>query len=117
MASKMVNGKIVALSPEEQAEYDARPAPTVPPAIVKAEAQRRILAIMPEHEQRNYTAMAAEVLFDLRETGRDLTQQEQAMLADGRQKFAQIKAIRAASNAIEASDPIPLDFQDDRHWP
>jgi hypothetical protein len=28
-----------------------------------------------------------------------------------------IKAIRAASDEIEAMNPIPRDYQDDKHWP
>lgn len=59
---------------------------------VKAEARRRIMAIAPEWRQLNA-----------------IRESETAI-------FAKIDAIRAASDAIEAMDPIPLDYRSDAYW-
>lgn len=63
---------------------------------VRAEAQRRIEAQWPLWRQMN--------------TLRADTASIEAM-------GAEIDAIRAASNALEASSPIPADFTSDKHWP
>ncbi len=65
------------------------PAP-VEPHQVKAEAERRIMADFPLWRQMNMIR-----------AGEDLSA---------------IDAIREASNLIEAMEPIPLDFKDDRYW-
>lgn len=88
------------------------PAPTA--ADVKAEAARRILAIIPEWKQRNLTARAAELA---KKGEADWTQAEADEWAAGQALWDQVKAIRAKSDAIEALDPIPADFADDSHWP
>lgn len=80
---------------------------------VKAEAYRRIIAICPEWKQRNLTAQA--VL--LAEKGRsNWTDEEQAAWDAGEVIWSQISAIRAASDVLEALDPIPTDYMDDKHW-
>ncbi|MDF2797508.1 MAG: hypothetical protein K0R85_252 [Devosia sp.] len=63
--------------------------------MVKAEAQRRIEAAYPLWRQLNIT----------REGGEDLARMSRA-----------IDAIRAASNRLEAREPIPPDFAADHHW-
>lgn len=37
-------------------------------------------------------------------------------VAIGVEKFAQINAIRAKSDELEAMDPIPADYTDDSYW-
>jgi len=87
------------------------PAPTA--SDVKAEAQRRILAICPEWKQRNLTAQAAE----LSEKGRsNWTTQELAEWNAGKALWDSIKAVRGFSDTIEAMDPIPSDYTDDSYW-
>jgi len=95
-------------------------APYVPPTPapitaqqVKDEAYRRIIAICPEWKQRNLTAQAA----ILAEKGRaNWTAEELAAWEDGEAIWAQIAAVRAASDVLEAMDPIPDDYIDDKHW-
>jgi len=65
-------------------------------AQVRDEAERRITARWPLWRQVNV----------MREGGAALT----AMASE-------IDAIRAASNVLERSEPIPADYADDRHWP
>lgn len=89
-------------------------APTA--ADVKAEAYRRIVAIVPEWKQRNLLAQAT--LLDKQiADGTPLTTPQQAEWDAGEAIWDQIAAIRAASDVIEAMDPIPPDFQDDSYWP
>ena len=88
----------------------------ITPAQVKAEAERRILAIMPEYKQRNYLALGLEATVTY---GADATQWPsdlQAAHAQAQSAWDQIKAIRLASNALEALNPIPQDYTDDKHW-
>lgn len=81
---------------------------------VKAEAQRRILALCPEWKQRNLTAQAV----ILAKKGADnWTPEEQTAWDAGEALWTQIAAIRAASDVIEQLDPIPQDFTDDSYWP
>lgn len=92
-------------------------APTPPPVStdqVKAEAYRRIVLVCPEWKQRNLTAQAA-ILAD---TGRDnWTAQDLADWNAGKLIWDAIDAIRAASDTLEATTPIPQDYTDDTHWP
>jgi hypothetical protein len=81
--------------------------------LVKAEAARRILEICPEWKQRNLTAQAA-ILAKKGEA--NWTPEEQAAWGAGEEIWAQIAAIRAKSDALEAMDPIPADFKDDSYW-
>jgi hypothetical protein len=93
-------------------------------ARVKAEAMRRILAICPEWRQRNLTAQAVLLAKKVADGG-TLTTREQADWDAGKATWDQIAAIRAASDAIEALDPIPHDFAQDEpesnggvsYWP
>lgn len=86
-------------------------------AQVKAEAQRRILAVFPFHHQLNTAGRGIEVLFDVVTTGREMTEAEQTELAAGLNAYGKIKAIRAASDAIEGMDPLPADITNDELWP
>jgi len=81
---------------------------------VKDEAYRRIVAICPEWKQRNLTAQAA----ILAEKGRaNWTADELAAWDAGEAIWQQIAAVRAASDVLEAMDPIPDDYASDEHWP
>lgn len=93
---------------------DAPPPPPATAEQVKAEAYRRIVAICPEWQQRNLTAQAVV----LAEKGRaNWSQDELAAWEAGEALWGAIKAIREASDVIEALDPIPSDFTADEYWP
>jgi hypothetical protein len=81
---------------------------------IKAEANRRILAIVPEWKQRNLLAQAAQ-LAKRGET--HWTADDHAAWEDGETIWERVSAIRAASDDLEAMDPLPTDYDDDRHWP
>ena len=81
---------------------------------VKAEAYRRIVAVIPEWKQRNLTAQATQLLH---KGTANWTPEDQAAWDAGNAIWGQVAAIRAASDQIEAMDPIPTDFMDDSYWP
>lgn len=83
-------------------------------AEIKREANRRIVAICPEWKQRNLTAQAAQLA---RKGEANWTQAEADAWAAGEALWAQVAAIRAASDAIEAMDPLPDDITADNLWP
>jgi hypothetical protein len=92
-------------------------------AQVRAEAQRRIIAMMAardfEHcilKQLNAN-MRANELNDKRTSGYTLTAEEEAEAALLRAMAAAIKAVREASNILEAMETIPSDFDADSRWP
>ncbi len=73
-------------------------------AAVKAEAARRILAIAPEWAQRNLTARAADLALLYPGTkGIDLPEPERSEYLAGQAVWERIRAIRDASNSIEAA--------------
>jgi hypothetical protein len=82
--------------------------------MVKAEAGRRIIAICPEWKQRNLTAQAAQLA---KKGEANWTPEEQEAWDAGEALWNQIAAIRAASDVIEAMDPIPANFYDLPDWP
>lgn len=92
----------------------ARPAITV--ADVKAEAGRRIEAILPDYKQRNVLAFGLEAVMTYGPDPADWPVQLQAVNADMQAKWAVIKAIRVRSDEIEAIDPVPPNFADDGFW-
>jgi hypothetical protein len=72
------------------------------------------VTIIPEWQQRNLTAQAAQ----LAEKGRaNWTAEELAAWDAGQAIWDQVKAIREASNLIEAMEPIPTDYTDNGFWP
>ena len=91
---------------EAQARIDA----------VKAEARRRILARFPEWHQANMTARGVELLNIRVAVGSWTAPQAQEAAALG-VAWDWIKAVRAASDTIEALAPIPADFASDTRWP
>ena len=83
---------------------------------VKAEARRRITQRFPDWKQANMTARGVELTFKLAQ-GQSLDAQEAAEVAALQAALAWIKAVRAASDAIEALAPMPADFASDTYWP
>ena len=81
---------------------------------VKAEAMRRILAIVPRWKQRNLNAQAAALAEKGRETW---TPEELAAWNASAALWARVKAIREASDHIEIMDPMPVDIKDPDLWP
>lgn len=80
---------------------------------VKAEAKRRIISIVPEWKQRNMIAHRLELLL----IGKDAWTQEQRDENLALELIWEtVKMIRVKSDALEAINPIPEDFADDRHW-
>ena len=98
------------------ADYVA-PVVVISPAQVKAEAYRRIIRIMPEWKQRNTTAAGLALLLEHGADPANWPSGKADEVAAGVAVFTQIEAIRAASDAIEAMNPVPVDYTDDRHWP
>ena len=89
--------------------HDAAEAQTLLTPHVKAECERRILAIMPEWRQRNVIA--------------DLSSDNADTKAAAATEWSKITALRTKSNEIEASiasmsDEQILNFNaaDDAHW-
>lgn len=94
--------------------YDPPAAPAITAEQVKAEAERRILAIVPAWKQRNLTAQAV-ILAKIGEA--NWTTEQAAAWAAGEAVWGSVAAIRAASDVIEALNPIPQDYADDARWP
>jgi len=119
--TKLVDGKRMKMSADEkvsflaeqptQAEMDAERK-----AGVKAEAYRRITAYLPDWKQRNLTARAAEFGIKLAQ-GYTLTATDEAEIASGQLAWDHVKAIRSASDVLEALAEPPKDFTDDKYWP
>ncbi|KFC62788.1 hypothetical protein FF80_03355 [Devosia sp. LC5] len=111
----LIDGERVALTPAEAAAFKR---PPTPPAIVevKAECRRRILLVMTEDKQRNTLAAGQTAVMqygaDPANWPVDLQQQQ----AEASAAWAIIVQLRARSDAIEAMNPIPLDFRDDAYW-
>jgi hypothetical protein len=82
---------------------------------VKAEARRRILDRFPDWRQANMTARGIELT--LARVGREWTEGEQQEADAIQAAWDWVKAIRSASDVVEAMAPIPADFRDDKHWP
>lgn len=106
------------ITPEkvEQVWTVARRSLAVQHEAVKTECGRRIYTLFPQWKQANLTARATE-LVNLRVVNGTLTEQEIAEFAVLQSIWDWIKAVRAASDALEAMDPIPLSYQSDQHWP
>jgi hypothetical protein len=85
-------------------------------ADVKGEASWRIAQRFPSWKQANMTARGVELTFKLAQ-GNALAPEETAEIAALQAAWDWIKAVRAASDALEALDPIPADFADDARWP
>lgn len=84
-------------------------------AAVKQEARRRILERYPDWKQTNMVARSVELQDIWRQVG-SWTPEERAEADALTAAWAWIKAIRAASDEIEAMTPIPADFAADARW-
>lgn len=82
---------------------------------VKAEANRRIIAVCPDWKQRNLTAQAVLLAKQVAD-GTPLSLEQKAAWEAGQALWMQIAAIRGKSDEIEAMSPIPRDFADDGYW-
>lgn len=96
-------------------------------SLVKLECRRRILARFPDWKQANIQAREGELhriqvglmrgvdgeLLPARALDESELVEEIAIA----QAWTWIKATRAASDAIEAMQPIPADYADDARWP
>ncbi len=125
-----VNGRLIAgpESAEEALRLYAelgreKPALTPTADDVRAEAARRMRVLMGARDDRhlavlisNNTREATRLLQKEISDGA-LAPEEQARKRQLRQIDDAIEAIRAASNRLEAMEPIPDDFADDRWWP
>lgn len=83
---------------------------------IKTEARRRILARLPDWKQANMTARGVELQDIWRRNGA-WTPEEQREADALNATWSWIKAVRDASNAIEALDAVPDDFDADKRWP
>jgi hypothetical protein len=117
LAAMTAAGNVAALVPPTQAELDAAAAEDVraSKAAVKAEAGRRIEAAFPAWEQRNMNA-AATALIMTHVTVGSWTAEEQAQADALTAAWALVSSIRSASDVLEAMNPIPLDYSEDKHW-
>ena len=94
--------------------------PHVSATDVRAEAQRRIIAVTGASDlmtcivKQLNANMRANELNDKRVGGADLTAAEDAEATALRGLADQIKQIRAASNVMEPSPPS--DYESDQHW-
>lgn len=96
----------------EVTEHELPPLP-VTAGEVKREANRRIISIVPDWKQRNLLARAVM----LPQKGKsNWTQEEMDAWESGEAIWRTVDAIRAASDKIEAMDPIPQDYRDDKYW-
>jgi len=116
-----VHGKTVKLVDPEPIEPET-PEPTAEEVrqralgAIKHEAALRIHRVMSDVEQRNalaaqQTAMLAHGL-DLNEWPDDLRE----LVLRNLEKWSEINRIRHKSNELEATDPLPSDPSDDKHW-
>ena len=81
--------------------------------MVKQEASRRILAIAPDYRQRNLLARSVELL---RIGEANLTPEQRDEVLAMELIWETIQMIRARSDAVEAMQPIPPDYTDDKYW-
>lgn len=80
---------------------------------VKIEAQRRILALVPDWKQRNIAARMAE-LSVIGQPNWTVSQASEYQTYVN--VWASIDNIRQLSDTLEAMSPIPKDYTDDRYW-
>lgn len=89
---------------------------------IKSIAEKKIIAIMPIHKQRNFTALGVESLLSYGADVNSWPDQLRNLVTQGVAAFAEIKRIRDVSNAKEL-EVLALDFQSiqsydiDAGWP
>jgi hypothetical protein len=84
-------------------------------AAIKAEAGRRILSRFPAHQQSNALAMGLNAAIDHGPDPASWPPDLQAELTRMRVLWDWTRAVRARSDALEASPPT--DISNDSHWP
>ena len=90
---------------------------------VRAEAARRMRSLVEARDDRHLDIIITNNLREMARllqkqvAGETLTPEEEARKQKLRRLDATIEAIRAASNRLEAKNPIPDAFSDDRWWP
>lgn len=107
--------------PEDVRSYVLTESRKLKIAETKGEAQRRIYALVPQWKQVNLTARAVE-LHQKRLDLVALTQDEQIEVAAIQTLWDKVKAIRAASDLIEAdirasANPTDFDVEGNPTWP
>jgi len=101
----------------ENYNVDGTPASDTPidPSAVKSEAGRRIVAICPEWQQRNY--IATDLTYTkIIQGGGSLTAEQESDRAEMEAVWTTIQGIRTKSDEIEVMSPIPADFREDSYW-
>jgi len=99
----------VKMTPDEVAEF------VTPITVdqVNTEAQRRIYDVMPQYKQANLTARAAILAAKGSE---NWTEDEQTEWDAGLASYEVIETLRGCSNVLNAMEPIPQDYSDDKWW-
>lgn len=134
MATKLINGERVEMTPGEEAAFEAsrQPGPvTIAQVNVHAETLlRAVVANWPEQEQKTWPTQEAEALAFQANNQAD-TPTLDAIKLDSETKAQLVTRVlenaaglRALSNpiiaarrALVAMDPIPSDYQDEKWWP
>lgn len=92
------------------------PTPYTDLVDVKKEAERRILLVMTDYQQRNELNFLQESMInfgiDVTSWPADLKQ----FYFEYKRKWDEIKRLRARCANIEAMTPVPENFRDDIHW-
>lgn len=97
---------------EEQIQYREKQVRNI-----KAEASRRIISIVPEWKQRNIIARGLEIARKMIRNGPNtLSPEEEAEEAAISALWTEVKRLRTVSDQLEAMDPLPQDFADDKYW-
>ena len=81
--------------------------------LVKIEAHRRIVQVVPEWKQLNLLARSTE-LVKIGEQNWTAAEREEVVLIES--IWDKVKQLRAKSDELEAISPIPDDYQDDKYW-
>ena len=121
--SDLINDDWVECQKREDGTYarsynlDGTPEPDPEPTVnqIKAEAGKRIVAICPEWQQRNYIATSL-TFTDMIQDGETLTAEQETQRSEIKALWTTIQGIRTKSDEIEAMTPIPADFKDDSYW-
>lgn len=87
------------ITPKGEDEIAAMKADKV--AAIKAEAKRRIVAIMPEHQQTNWLAKATELTMRYGSDPAGWPAEWQDASRDVFERWAKIESVRARSNTLE----------------
>lgn len=105
------------------AAVEAPPPPPPPPtaANVRAEASRRMQALLGARDAAHLDVLISngtrEAVRLLRKGQANWTADEATRAAGLEALDGAVEAIRAASNTLEALDPVPADYADNSRWP